>query len=67
MSDLSTNARPLLRLREIVKPNGCLPIGKTAWWEGVKSGKFPRPIKLGPKISAWKAGDIEHLINNGID
>ena len=66
-SDRSNIPKPLLRLSEIVRPDGCLPIGKSSWWAGVKAGKFPKPIKLGPKISAWKAEDIEHLINNGID
>jgi predicted DNA-binding transcriptional regulator AlpA len=23
-----------------------IPLGKTCWWKGVKSGRFPKPIKL---------------------
>jgi predicted DNA-binding transcriptional regulator AlpA len=39
-----------------------IPIGRTCWWEGVKSGRFPKPIKLSPRCTAWKAEDIHGLI-----
>jgi predicted DNA-binding transcriptional regulator AlpA len=38
-----------------------IPIGKTSWWEGIKEGKFPKPIKLGPRITVWKIEDIRAL------
>jgi hypothetical protein len=40
------------------------PIGKTAWWEGVRSGRFPKPVKLGPRITAWRVEDIRNLIKS---
>jgi hypothetical protein len=39
-----------------------IPVGKSTWWEGVKSGRFPKPVKLGPRITAWRAEDIRALI-----
>ena len=39
-----------------------IPLGKTCWWEGVKSGRFPKPIKLSSRCVAWKAEDIHSLI-----
>ena len=39
-----------------------IPVGKSTWWKGVKAGKFPAPIKLGPRITAWRAEDIYALI-----
>jgi prophage regulatory protein len=39
-----------------------IPVGKSTWWEGVKSGRFPRPVKLGPRITAWRVEDIRALI-----
>lgn len=39
-----------------------IPLGKTCWWEGVKSGRFPKPIKLSARCTAWKAEDILALI-----
>lgn len=38
------------------------PIGKSTWWEGVKSGKYPKPIKIGVRTTAWKVEDIRALI-----
>ena len=40
------------------------PIGKSTWWAGVKSGRFPKPIKLGANTSAWRAGDIRQLLQD---
>jgi predicted DNA-binding transcriptional regulator AlpA len=42
-----------------------IPVGKSTWWAGVKSGRFPQPIKLGPRITAWRVEDIRKLIENG--
>lgn len=50
----------LLRLRQILK---IIPVSKSTWWAGVKSGRFPQPTKaLGPRISAWRAKDIRSLV-----
>lgn len=52
-----------LRLSSIIAPAGPLPIGRSTWWRGVKSGRFPKPIKLGPNTTVWKADDIQSLID----
>ncbi|TAN53423.1 MAG: AlpA family phage regulatory protein [Methylococcaceae bacterium] len=39
-----------------------VPISKSAWWEGVKTGRFPKPVKLGPRTTAWRVEDIQRLI-----
>lgn len=39
-----------------------IPIGKSTWWAGVKTGRFPTPVKLGPRITAWRVEDIRFLI-----
>lgn len=39
-----------------------VPVGKSTWWSGVKSGRFPKAVKLGPKTTAWKAEDIRQLL-----
>jgi prophage regulatory protein len=53
-----------LRISSIIGPNGLLPISKSTWWAGVKSGRYPQPVKLGPKITAWTKRDIFTLIAN---
>ena len=39
-----------------------IPVKKSCWWEGVRSGRFPKPIGLGPRMSAWRAEDIRQTI-----
>jgi len=39
------------------------PVSKTTWWAGVKSGRYPQPVKLGPKTTAWRVNDIVRLID----
>ena len=54
-----------VRLSTILGPNGPIPVSKSTWWAGVKSGRFPKPIKLGPRITAWRVEDIRTLIATG--
>jgi len=35
-----------------------IPISKSSWWKGVKEGKYPQPIKLGPRMTAWRTSDV---------
>ncbi|MBF0500021.1 MAG: AlpA family phage regulatory protein [Candidatus Riflebacteria bacterium] len=48
-----------LRLPQILK---LVPVGRSSWWLGVKTGRYPKPVKLGPKTTVWLAADIEALI-----
>jgi prophage regulatory protein len=50
-----------LRLTQVLS---VIPIGKTSWWEGVKAGRFPKPIKLTPRCTAWRVDDIRELIKS---
>jgi prophage regulatory protein len=40
-----------------------LPVGRTTFLNGVKSGKFPQPVKLGARSVAWRVSDIRTLID----
>ena len=37
-------------------------ISRSGWWKGVKDGKFPPGIKLSPRVTVWRASDIDALI-----
>ncbi len=40
-----------------------IPVGRSTWWAGVKSGRYPQPVRsLGRRITAWKVEDIRNLI-----
>ncbi len=43
-----------------------LPISHASWWRGTKEGKYPQPIKLSARVTAWRVEDIRRLIANGI-
>ena len=38
---------------------GLLPISSATLWRMVKSGKFPRPVKLTAAITAWRVEDVQ--------
>lgn len=62
-------AGSFLRLPQIIGDRkrgivGLFPVGKTAWYAGVKSGKFPQPTRLGPRTVAWHSADIVALIES---
>ena len=48
-----------LRLPQVLE---LIPISKSAWWQGCKEGRFPKPIKLGPRTSAWRSSDSAALV-----
>lgn len=54
-----------LRLRSIIGLNGLIPVSKSTWWAGVKDGRFPKPQKLGARITVWRVEDIRKLIESG--
>lgn len=41
-----------------------IPVSKTAWWAGCKSGKYPKPVKLGERTTVWRVEDIRSLIES---
>lgn len=51
-----------VRLTSIIAPAGPIPVSKSTWWQGVKDGRFPQPVKLGAKTTAWRVEDIRALI-----
>lgn len=48
-----------LRLPEVLK---LIPIGKSSWWDGIKQGIYPKPKRIGKRMSAWRVEDIRALI-----
>ena len=57
MQNLPNNA--LLRLPQVL---ALIPVSRSAWWAGCKSGRYPKPVKLGPRTTAWRASDIAALL-----
>ena len=50
-----------LRLHQILE---FFTISKSAWWKGCSTGRYPKPLKLGPRTTGWRAEDIKAFIEN---
>lgn len=61
-----------LRLKQIIGDSKetppiqpIIPVSKTTWWNGVRSGRFPQPVRtLGKRITVWRVEDIRALIHD---
>jgi prophage regulatory protein len=61
--ELQDPAGHRLRARHLDhRPAGPIPVNKSTWWQGVKDGRLPKPVKLGVKTTAWRVDDIRALI-----
>jgi prophage regulatory protein len=49
----------LLRLRAVLQ---LIPVSKSSWWAGVRSGRYPKPVKLAPRTTVWRLTDVQKLI-----
>ena len=49
----------LLRLPQVLN---LIPVSRSAWWAGCKNGRYPKPVKIGPRTTAWRAEDIKALL-----
>ena len=65
------NTTRYLRLKQIIGNRNSsppmepiLPISASSWWAGVAAGRFPKPVKLGPNITAWRWEDIQGLLDH---
>lgn len=58
-----------LRLSQIIgnsKANppipAIIPVSKSTWWQGIRTGRYPKPVRLGPRITAWPVENIREYI-----
>lgn len=48
-----------LRLPQVLR---FYPVSKSTWWQGIREGRYPKPVKIGERCTAWRAEDILALI-----
>ena len=65
MTQVALPATGFVRVASILAPTGPIPVSKSTWWAGVRTGRFPKPIKLGRRITVWRVEDIRALIERG--
>ena len=50
-----------LRLPQVL---AIFPISKSAWWEGCRTGRYPKPVKLSSRTTVWRVEDIRAFIES---
>lgn len=58
-TDRNSSLAGFLRLPDVLS---LIPVSRSAWWSGVKDGRFPKPVKLSARTTAWRHEDIQALI-----
>ncbi len=48
-----------LRLPDVLR---LIPVSRASWWAGIKHGRYPQPVKISPRCTAWRVQDIRELI-----
>ncbi|MCY1558169.1 Prophage CP4-57 regulatory protein (AlpA) [compost metagenome] len=61
MSQTIINPETLLRLPKVLQR---FPVSRSDWYAGVRAGKYPTPVKLSERSVAWRASDIDALIDS---
>jgi len=52
----------LLRIKQLLR---FIPVSRSSWWAGVKSGRYPAPCKLSPRVTVWSVKSIRAIIEKG--
>ena len=50
----------LLRLKQVLER---VPVSKSSWWAGCKTGRYPAPRKLSERTTVWLESDIQAVVN----
>ena len=53
---LNAGSSGYLRLKDLVKR---VPVAKSTIWLWVSDGKFPAPVKLSERVTAWRVSAVE--------
>jgi prophage regulatory protein len=59
MQHHSSQGERLLRLPRVLERVG---VSRSTAWLWIRQGRFPKPVKIGPNITAWRESEIESWI-----
>ena len=62
MTDNTLPETGFVRLPDVLR---VIPVSKSTWWAGVRQGRYPAAVRLGPRVTAWRVADIRALIEQG--
>lgn len=49
----------ILRLAQVLDR---FPVSKSSWYDGIRSGRYPPPLRISERLSGWPASVIDELI-----
>lgn len=58
---VTPSGESLIKLKSVLQR---FPVSRSMWFKGIKDGRYPAGIKLGPRASAWRNSDIDKLISS---
>src|SRR5262245_18161814 len=58
-SEIPDDGLALMRMSTILR---IFPVTRSEWWARVREGRYPKPVRLGKRISAWRAWEIRELL-----
>lgn len=64
---LGNTSPRFLRLRQILAPEGPIPVSKSTWWSWVNSGYAPAPHRISKRITVWRESDIYTFIESKLN
>jgi len=62
MQSTSISESRLLRLWDVLE---LVPVSRSTWLNGVRDGRFPSPVVLGPRTVAWRYVDVARVCEAG--
>lgn len=63
-TNISKVDRRFLRLREVMRQVG---LGRSAIYESIREGRFPKPVSIGARAVAWPSDEIAAWIDSRIE
>lgn len=60
-------ANQLIRINELAShkgQRGLIPVSPATLWRWVKAGKFPEPIRLSDRVTAWEASKVNAWVES---
>ena len=52
----------LMREKKVLQ---IIPVSRSCWWQGVRNGIFPQPVRISKRITAWRSVDIQKIVDEG--
>lgn len=53
-----------VRFSNLIAPEGPIPVSRSSLYLMIKEGRFPAPVKLSARTSAWRVEEIQSYITD---